>query len=150
MTLHVFTALLQNGTSSPTNPVIFDLELRDAFLKRVTATLDTAKLIGFRLTHNGLTLIPWPGPALAPFVLFDNSTPDVTSTGRFYVFTEFRQLSGPPYRVRLEAYNTDTSPRNLEVFFETTNSNFQPVNILDVKENAVPKTPQPQTPNAGY
>lgn len=125
-----------------TSPVSFPFELGEAFIRKVHVNSEGGTNVGFRVSHNGLILFPWPGAGLSPWV---------TMVNLFYFnWDEFRRLSGPPYQLTLEAYNTAAAARRLIFYFETSHANFYPVNVMETKENAVPKIPQATAPTAGY
>jgi hypothetical protein len=141
MSLHVLDVSIP-GSTPATNPVTFNFELGEAFIRKVHVNSEGAGTVGLRVSHNGLTLFPWLGAGLSAWLSMVNL---------FYVtFEDFRRLSGPPYALTLEAYNTAGTAKRLLLYFETQHTNYYPVNVLEVKEVNAPKSPQPTTPQAGY
>lgn len=140
MALHTIDITIQNGVNPITNPLVVNFALGEAFLKQIIVDFENDKL-GFRISDNGLILLPWPGAGLSGWLSFPQ---------RIFTFEDFRRLAGPPYALTLEAYNADTLPRRMVLYFITYHANYYPVNRMEVIENPVPKKPQPSTPQGAY
>ncbi len=120
MPLHVLKLSVTKNTPAGT-PLTKEASLSKPYITSILACIETPGLttVGFRLTNNGATVAPIIGDGQETFI------PAMVAA---LAWDEFKALSGPPYKVLLEAYNTDTlADHTLTVFIQTSDDPYYPV-----------------------
>jgi hypothetical protein len=118
------------------SPQITEISLSQPFLRRIEIQILAAAfgLVGVRLSTENSMLFPAIGVGMSSWF-----TP---LTDRMEI-KQYTRLDGPPYRIQIETYNTDSSARLINILFETDHYNYEPVNLMiTAKQPSNPEQPK--------
>jgi hypothetical protein len=107
------------------NPVTIEVSLSQPFLRNVKIAIPAAKLgaVGVRISSQNQTLAPVVGVGLYSWI--------VPLSGDGGSFNQYTRLEGPPYKVQIEAWNSDAADQTIYIHFETDHFNYAPVNLMN-------------------
>ena len=112
-----------------TIPFTTEVSLSQPYLREIMIAVPTAKLglVGLRFYTENQLLAPGIGVGLFPWIV-----PLATNA---FIWEEFKKLIGPPYKIQIEAYNTDVANQTCYVSFTTHHFNYLPVNMMNASHD---------------
>ncbi len=115
-----------------TNPVTVEVSLSQPYIRHITAQTAAANVgfISFQITSENMILAPSLGIGLSAWIALQSQSLD---------WLQFYRLSGPPYRIQVSAYNTNTVSGTLSLAIETDHFEWLPVNVMNVSTHTQPQ-----------